>query len=156
MPDETKAPPFAHDFPFDPAYGCDRDALLRVPAPEGPPDFDAFWQSLYAAGSDVDTAPTIRPAGTLRDVEVFDVEFTSLGGLRIGGWLTRPRRGPVTRGVVVGHGYGGRDAPDAWLPMRHAAALFPCLRGQSRSRTADIPEDAAGHVLSGIESRETY
>jgi cephalosporin-C deacetylase len=35
-------------------------------------------------------------------------------------------------------------------------SIFPCARGQSRSRQPDIPELAAGHVLQGIASRETY
>src|SRR5207244_1124038 len=60
------------------------------------------------------------------------------------------------RGVVIGHGYGGRLQPDLSLPIPRAAVLFPCMRGQSRSRLPEIPELAAGHVLHGIESRETY
>jgi cephalosporin-C deacetylase len=155
MPD-APAPRFSHDFPFDPTYGCDQEALLRIGSPEGPADFDAFWRGLHATARNVAPNPTLRPAGRLRGFDVFDVTFTSLGGQRIGGWLTRPRRGSVRRGVVVGHGYGGRDAPDDWLPMPHAAALFPCLRGQSRSRTSEIPPEAFDHVLHGIESRDTY
>ena len=48
------------------------------------------------------------------------------------------------------------DAPDLNLPIPHAAALFPCLRGQSRSRLPGVPENGMEHVLYGIESRETY
>ncbi|NEE49385.1 acetylxylan esterase, partial [Streptomyces sp. SID8455] len=40
---------FAHDFPFDPAYGCTApEQLLRVPAPPAPADFEAFWRDRYA------------------------------------------------------------------------------------------------------------
>lgn len=153
---EQDRPAFAHDFPFDPAYGHTLETLLRVPAPEGPVDFDGFWRGLHTAARAVPPAPVMRPAGTLEGFDVFDVEFTSLGGVRIGGWMTRPRSGPVERGFVVGHGYGGREQPDGWLPAPRAAAIFPCLRGQSRSRQPDIPELAAGHVLHGIGSRGTY
>lgn len=149
-------PDFAHDFPFDPAYGYDLEALLQVSAPEGPADFDEFWQGMYRAARETTRNPILRPAGSVAGFDVFDVEFTSLGGMRIGGWLTRPKQGPVERGVIVGHGYGGREQPDSWLPMPRAAAIFPCARGQSRSRQPDIPEPAAGHVLHGIASRETY
>ncbi|MES2464585.1 MAG: acetylxylan esterase [Armatimonadota bacterium] len=147
---------FAHEFPFDPTYGHDLEALLRVPAPPDPPDFAAFWQGRYREARSVSPQAVLRPAGGTDTVEVFDVEFTSWGGIRIGGWLTRPRNGKVERGVVVGHGYGGRDQPDVALPIPHAAVIFPCLRGQSRSRQTGIPEDSMRHVLHGIESRETY
>lgn len=147
----------SHNFPFDPTYGYGREALLRVPpTADEPADFDAFWQGLHAATRAVPPAPEIRPAGRLGDRDVFDVAFTSAGGVRIGGWLTRPRRGPVERGLVVAHGYGGRSGPDAWLPVPKAAAIFPCARGQSRSQQPGIPEAAAGHVLHGIGSRDTY
>jgi cephalosporin-C deacetylase len=147
---------FAHDFPFDPTYGYDREALLRVPVPPEPPDFADFWQARFRAARAVAPDPILRPAGGTDTVAVFDVEFTSLDGVRIGGWLTRPRHGTVERGVVVGHGYGGREQPDLALPIANAAAIFPCLRGQSRSRLPGVPEDAMGHVLQGIASRETY
>ena len=150
--------PLPHDFPFDPAYGYDLDALLRVPAPPEPDDFADFWRGLYAAARATPPDLTLRPSGDggSDDVDVFDVEFTSLGGARIGGWLTRPRRGPVERGVVVGHGYGHREQPDLNLPIPRSAAIFPCARGFSRSRSPQFPDNAAEHVVHGIGSRETY
>jgi cephalosporin-C deacetylase len=148
--------PYSHDFPFDPTYGYDLEALLRVPAPQDPADFIPFWQQRYQEARAVSPQAAVRPAGGTDSTEVFDVEFTSLDGIRIGGWLTRPRNAPIKRGVVVGHGYGGRDQPDLALPIANAAAIFPCLRGQSRSRLPGVPEEAMGHVLHGITSRETY
>ncbi len=148
--------PFSHDYPFDPAYGYDLEALLRVPAPPEPRDFVPFWQQRYQDSRAVPPQAMMRPAGGSDSVEIFDIEFSSLGGIRIGGWMTRPRNKPVERGVVVGHGYGGREQPDLALPIENAAAIFPCLRGQSRSRHPEIPEATMGHVLHGIEFRETY
>jgi hypothetical protein len=87
---------------------------------------------------------------------MFAVTFTSLDGMRIGGWLTRPRDEPVERGVVVGHSYGGREEPDFHLPFRRAVLIFSCARGISRSACADIPSNPDDHVLHGIERRETY
>ncbi len=153
----TSAASFSHDFRFDPTYGYDLKALRAVPAPEAPNDFEEFWRRLYEEARAGPPAPTLRLAdGGTDDIEIFDVAFTALGGLRLGGWLTKPRHEPVTRGVVVGHGYGGREQPDINLPMEGAAAIFPCARGMSRSRQAGIPDHAAAHVLHGIESRETY
>ncbi len=148
---------FRHDYPFDPTHGYDLNALLAVVPPDPSADFAAFWRDLQARAQAVSVAPILRelpsPQPRLR---VFAVTFTSLDGIRIGGWLTRPRDEPVERGVVVGHGYGGREEPDFHLPFRRAALIFPCARGISRSACADISSNPNDHVLHGIERRETY
>jgi cephalosporin-C deacetylase len=148
---------FAHGFSFDPTHGCDLAALLRVgPAPE-PPGFAAFWRDTFAQAQAVPLALEITPsARALKNFDVFDVRFASFEGVRIHGWLTKPKTGPISRGFVIGHGYGGREGPDPWLPARQAAAIFPCARGLSLSRMPGVPGVAAGHVLAGIGSRETY
>ena len=67
-----------------------------------------------------------------------------------------PRQGTVRRGLVVGHGYGGRDQPDFDIPVKETAVLFPCFRGLSRSRHPAISGDPMGHVLEGIDRPESY
>ncbi len=130
---------FRHDYPFDPTYSYDLDALLTVAPPDPPADFAAFWRALRARAEAVAVEPTLRELPTPQPhTQVFEIAFTSLDGMRIGGWLTRPRDEPVERGVVVGHGYGGREGPDFHLPFRRAALIFPCARGISRSARADI------------------
>ncbi|TVR64860.1 MAG: acetylxylan esterase [Candidatus Competibacteraceae bacterium] len=148
---------FRHDYPFDPTQGHDLAALLAVAAPEEPADFASFWRGLHARSRTVAVAPALRelPSPQAR-IRVFAVEFTSLDGLRIRGWLTRPRDEPVERGAVVGHGYGGRDGPDFHLPLPRTALLFPCARGISRSAGTGIPANPDDHVLHGIQQRETY
>ena len=59
--------------------------------------------------------------------------YSSTGGFGIGGWLTRPRTGPVVRRLVVGHGYGGRDEPDFDIQVSQTAVLYLCFRWLSRS-----------------------
>ncbi|MFJ2214957.1 acetylxylan esterase [Streptomyces sp. NPDC101062] len=151
---------FEHGFPFDPAYGRTLDQLLALPAPAAPPDFDAFWQARYEAARRVATAPAVGPQEEERDgFRIFGVSFTSVGGLRLGGWLVLPADGPAEHGFVVGHGYGGRqDADDAVpLPLPRSAAILPCVRGLgARSRRPGIPGESDLHVLHGIESRHTY
>jgi cephalosporin-C deacetylase len=56
----------------------------------------------------------------------------------------------------VGHGYGGRDAPDFHLPVSEAVFLFPCFRGLSRSRRPEISDNPALHVLHDIDKPERY
>jgi cephalosporin-C deacetylase len=151
---------FPHDFPFDPSYGAGLDDLLRVPAPQGPADFDAFWRGRYARARAVDTEPRVGRLVEERDgVRIHEVSFVSVGGVRLGGWLALPADGPAERGFVIGHGYGGRDAagPDVPLPAPRSAAILPCVRGMvERGLVPGIPAESAAHVLHGIESRESY
>ncbi len=146
-----------HDFPFDPTYGYDFDALRAVGVPDEPHDFETFWSSTYEQTLAVDTEPQLRE----RDIaipgqDVFEIEFTGLDGFRVGGWLTKPRGGSATRGVIAGHGYGGRQSPELSLPGPDAIALYVCARGFDRSARKDLPSEAGEHVVHGIASRETY
>jgi cephalosporin-C deacetylase len=151
MPEEMK-----HDFPFDPRYGYTREMLLKVGAPEAPLDFAAFWQRTYAEHAAVKLNFQAKQTQESGRFQIYEVEFDSLGGFRTGGWMVIPKDGHIECGFVVSHGYGGRSAPDLSLPAEHAAAIFPCARGFNRSARADIPGIADGHVIHGVDSRETY
>lgn len=148
---------FAHSYAFDPTYGCDLPALLRVPPAPEVEDFADFWRSTAAAARLIDPAAVFAPSRhRVAGFDVFDVTYTSFDGVRIGGWVALPRGRPVTCGLVVGHGYGGREEPDT-LPLHPGAAMiFPCARGLSASRQPGIPTVSAEHVLHGIQSRDTY
>ncbi len=149
--------PTGHPYPFDPAYGYGIDALRAIEAPPAPPRFDEVWRARYLAALDVDPAPTLRESGAGHpDWRVQDITYTSTDGFRIGGWLLAPREGPVRRGLVVGHGYGGRDQPDFAIPVRETAVLFPCFRGLSRSARPPISSDPALHVLHDIDNPARY
>lgn len=138
---------------FDATHGYDLDALLAVEAPDEPAGFTEFWTALYERARAVDTAPVARPAD---GPGWHDVEFTSLDGVRLGGWLWLPPDG-VERAVVVGHGYGGRDLPDPGLALPGTAVLFAASRGlPTRGLVPGIPSVGAEHVLHGIESAATY
>lgn len=153
-------PSYAHDFPFDPAYGYTLDDLLGVPAPPAPDDFEDFWRARHAAARAVATEPELGPVEEERDgVRIHGVTYTSVGGVRLGGWLALPAEGPAGHGFVIGHGYGGRQAPgpDVPLPLPGSAAILPSVRGMGRrGLCAGIPDEAAAHVLHGIASRDTY
>ena len=151
---------FAHGYPFDPSYGRNLAELHAIEPPPEAPDFADFWRGLYAQARAVDPAPRLHEVTSPRAEtwRLFELGFTSLGARSVGGWLLLPSRGPIERGLIVGHGYGGRDAPTAEevddLPPR-CAVLLPCARGISRSACADIPSDPMRHVLHGLSSRET-
>lgn len=82
--------------------------------------------------------------------------YRSLDEFSIAGWLIYPKNGSVKRGVIVGHGYGGREGPDFHLPVADAAFLFPCFRGLSRSRAWPISDDPYYHVLHDIDKPGDY
>ena len=152
--------PLPHDLPFDPTGGYSPEALLALrPVIEEPADFADFWRSTFAealaAPLDWSVKPSAHPGNAKH--EVFDIEFAGLLGNRIGGWLTKPRNGRITRGLLIGHGYGGRDAPDFDFPVDGVATIQPVCSGlPTRSLHAGIPSQGVEHVLHGIDSRETY
>lgn len=138
----------------DPTYGYTLDTLRRVPAPEGPDDFAPFWRETHAEARAVPLRLEKRPVPSPdARFSVWEVDFDGLGGFRVGGWLAIPADGRIEKGIVEGHGYGGRGAP-ALVPR--AATLSPCARGFGRSERPDLPGEASRHVLHGIARRETY
>lgn len=157
IPQKKSAPVLEHPHAFDPTYGYDWDRLLAVPSPEGPADFAAFWRETYDESRHVPLEITRREiASPHPDFALHEIEFTSFGGVRIGGWLTVPHQMSPGGGWVVGHGYGGREAAAFDLPGPPAPAIFPCARGFHRSAHPSIPDTASRHVLHGIAARETY
>lgn len=146
-----------HDFPFDPTYGCDAAALRAIRPPAEVADFGAFWQATYAETRAVPAAVTLEAVTDTHPTHrVRGIAFTTLGGHRVGGWLLEPRTDVPARGLVIGHGYGGRSDPGTgWLPA-DAVALLPCAPGFHRSARADLPDVAHRHVIHGIAHRDTY
>ncbi len=148
--------PDSHPFSFDPTYGYSEAALLALQPPPEPPGFDAFWQARSARARAIDPRPTLAGGRVAGRWIVQDIRFATTDGITLGGWLLTPREGRLRRGLVVGHGYGGREAPDLDIPVHDTAILFPCFRGLSRSAAPPIPSEASGHVLHGIEARDRY
>jgi cephalosporin-C deacetylase len=126
-------------------------------APAAAAGFDAFWRPRYERALGVAPRPVVgEGADAHPDWVVHDIAYTSTDGFEIGGWLLVPRAGEVRRGLVVGHGYGGREGPDFDVPVTETAVLFPCFRGLSRSARAPISTDPAWHVLHDIDKPERY
>lgn len=155
------APPMHERFGFDPSHGMDLDALLAVHPPENEPfDLDTFWAGIAGESFELDPGLRVgewRALDDERGVHVADVSYRSLDGIRIGGWITKPQPA-ATRGLVVGHGYGGREAPDLADVPDDAVALFPVARGLPvRSEVDGVGgEIGVPHVLWGIRSTRGY
>jgi hypothetical protein len=129
---------FTHGYSFDPSYGHDLDTLLGVRSAAPPGDFDEFWGGLYAAARAVTVEPEVGPLEWEGEgVRTYPVSYASVGGIRLGGWLTLPSAGPVVRGLVALHGYGGRQAPELSGALAGTAAIWPCALTVPPSVTTD-------------------
>lgn len=160
-PNEKPGPSYGieHDFPFDPTYGYTKAELLAVGAPSREPErFEAFWVNLYERTLDtelkLERLPSRIKAGD--DWLVEELKFDTLDGFRVGAWLVTPKKSPIKKLIVHGHGYGGRGGPGPDF-VSEAANLYPCAPGFHLSASPDLPHnDCNRHVLHGIESRHTY
>ncbi len=142
---------------FDPSYGYSLERLLTVGAPKAPKDFLAFWQQCYQHALRVAPLPKITFISTDKSGwQVFHISYTSTDQRQIRCWLLLPKYGVVKRGFVIGHGYGGRNAPDFHLPFQDSALLFPCFRGLGLSSEPDISADPFWHVRHHIEDADRY
>lgn len=146
-----------HPYPFDPTHGYSLPMLLQVEAPVPPADYAAFWQARYQRALQVAPLPEVRDTGQEHHGwHIFDLAYTSTAQVRIGGWLLLPATGPVRRGFIISHGYGGREAPDFFWPLHEAALLFPCCRGLGRSPLPPVSTEAQWHVLHNIHDPAQY
>ncbi|MBA2481657.1 MAG: acetylxylan esterase [Planctomycetes bacterium] len=150
-------PGFAHGFDFDPACGCSEAELLAIAPPSAPPGFDAFWMDAFAIWARLEKKLTYvpLPSPSSRHALV-RVDADAWEGIRIGAWLVAPVSGKVVRGVVVGHGYGGRSGPDLREPEPGTAIIYPCAPGFDLSARVDLPSVSDQHVLHGIATRDSY
>ena len=149
--------PTVHRYDFDPTHGFGLDRLRAMRPPSAPAGFDDFWRARHRRALGVKPRPRLNESGSRHpNWRVYDLTYTSTDEFPIGGWLLLPRDGAIRRGLVVGHGYGGREGPDFDFPVTETAVLFPCFRGLSRSRRAPISSDPYQHVLTDIDNPERY
>jgi cephalosporin-C deacetylase len=146
-----------HSYDFDPTYGMDLTQLLAIEPPKPSADFAAFWERRYAAALTVKPTPHIQLSDRIqKGYIVHDLRYFSTGGVKIGGWLLTPANGKISRGLVIGHGYAGREAPDVPLSVKDTAMLFPCFRGLGCSPAVGVSQNPYYHVLHDIQDRERY
>ena len=134
-------------------------ALLtpRTP-PAEPADFDRFWESTFeefGAGAVAwDVSAEGEPTATHRVVEI---RFRSSADEQATAYVMVPHdEKAIRRGLVGGHGYGGRTAPDIDRVPADTAAIFPCAPGTHARTPSRFPADPDAHVLAGIAHRDTY
>lgn len=157
MTDVTQIP---HPHEFDPTYGYSLDDLLRVPAPETEPtDFVEFWKALFEQSQSVAINLNIEELSSpYPGYRLLKANYDVYPDYRAGAWVVIPNDTKQAKlGVVVGHGYGGREGPaeDKIAPDR--ITIFPVAPGFHISTDERLPRNDAGlHVVYGIESKDTY
>ncbi|MFV0475849.1 MAG: acetylxylan esterase [Pikeienuella sp.] len=133
------------------------EEFLKSPIDEAPLGFEDFWRGTYEEVLQIPLNLTRREIESgSKNCRVFEFESDSLGGVRIGGWIIEPADGKWERGVVMGHGYGGRETPELSTPGPPAVLIQPCMRGFHRSENSAIPNNCPEHVLFGIEDKDKY
>lgn len=134
------------------------DLLAPSPTPAEPEDFDAFWRDTFqefgtgAVGWRIERE--LDPTDAHR---VIEIRFDSSAGEQAVAFAMVPHSPEdVRRGLVVGHGYGGRTAPDLDRVPADTAAIFPCAPGTNTAVRSRFPANPDEHVLAGMEHRDTY
>ncbi|WP_223628399.1 acetylxylan esterase [Microbacterium sp. EST19A] len=134
-------------------------ALLtpRELAPE-PAGFDEFWHATF---TEFGTGPVdwrlVDDRASTASHRITEIAFDSSAGEQAVAYVMVPHvAASVRRGLVVGHGYGGRDAPDVDIVAADTAAIFPCAPGLSPGAPSRFPAAPSAHVLAGIAHRDTY
>ncbi|WP_181157552.1 acetylxylan esterase [Microbacterium sp. MYb62] len=131
--------------------------LTPLAPPDEPDDFDDFWRTTFqefgTGAVDWRLAEDLAPTDTHR---VSEIRFRSSADEPAAAYVLLPRAAATRRGLVVGHGYGGRTGPDLDRVPADTAAIFPVAPGthvDTKSRFPALPDE---HVLAGIAHRDTY
>lgn len=123
-----------------------------------PADFDAFWQKIVET---VDAIPlnasvTPDPLRSTPEVEVFEVHYDSLDGVRVAGWYCLPReRSEPLPAQVFYPGY----ISEPTLPKSHAAHGYATFGAAPRGKLRSNGQYNPGYpnlLTHNIVDRHTY
>ncbi|MGN6561412.1 MAG: acetylxylan esterase [Thermomicrobiales bacterium] len=125
-----------------------------------PPDFDDFWQALLAEAATIPLNPSVEhiPMRSTAEVDVYEIGYDSLGGVRIAGWYCVPKAAyvpPPYPGLLIVPGYISEPTlPKAWAKLGYAA-VGVAPRGKLRSNRQYNP-GYPGLLVDNITDRNTY
>lgn len=123
-----------------------------------PPDFDAFWQAVEARAARIplNAELVLNPLRSTPKVEVFEVYYDSLDGLRIFGWYCLPRERPTRLPAIIFYpGYISEPTlPKDWA-ARGYATFGAAPRGKLKSNSHFNP-GYPGLLTHNIVDPHTY
>lgn len=123
-----------------------------------PSDFDQFWADIEAQANAIPLNATVTPVPmrSTNEVEVFEVHYDSIDGVRIAGWYCLPRqRTEPLPAIVFYPGY----ISEPTFPKGHAAKGYATFgaapRGKLRSNSQVNP-GYPGLLTHNIIDRNSY
>ena len=123
-----------------------------------PEDFGSFWEGVLSGLRTVPLEPetTPSPLRSTPEVEVYEVHYLSIGGVRIAGWYCVPAQGSGPFPALIRFpGYKGEPVlPRNWAE-RGVACLSVAIRGKLGSHEQFNP-GYPGVLINGIENPSTY
>jgi cephalosporin-C deacetylase len=125
-----------------------------------PADFDAFWAEIMAAADRIPLNPGILPltGRSTPSVDVFEIGYDSLDGVRIAGWYCTPKAAyipPPYPGLLIVPGYISEPTlPKSWAQLGYAS-VGVAPRGKLRSNHQYNP-GYPGLLVDNIIDRNTY
>ncbi len=125
-----------------------------APLSAPPEEFDRFWEATLGALDETAPGPVLaRESSPAEGLTLDRIQFTSLGGARIAGYLLA-HDGPAPKPLVV-HSHGYNSQYDVMLHWAQAGChvLGIDFRGFGRSPGQSLAP--GGYVLTGIESPQT-
>lgn len=135
-------------------------AVEHTTSVDRPPDFDAFWDEAMAAAAQVPLKPSLERVGmrSTPEVDLFEIGYDSLDGVRIGGWYCTPTAAylpPPYPGLLIVPGYISEPTlPKSWAKMGYAV-VGVAPRGKLRSHHSFNP-GYPGLLVRDIIDRFTY
>lgn len=122
-----------------------------------PDDFNRFWDDVDASLARTPAATTVyRDVRPTRDgIRVHRLEFASLDGVRVGGWLTVPDRDGPHPTVTIFPGYKSDPMPAIGWARRGYQVFSLAHRGKLGS-TATFNPGYPGMLTHGITDKHTY
>lgn len=125
-----------------------------------PDDFDEFWTAIMDQARDIPLRPTMAhvPLRSTPEVNVYEIHYDSLDGLRIAGWYCVPTESflpPPYPALLIVPGYISEPTlPKSWAKMGYAA-VGVAPRGKLRSNSRYNP-GYPGLLTNNIVDRNTY
>lgn len=125
-----------------------------------PDDFDDFWAALMDEAREIPLRPTMThvPLRSTPEVDVYEIHYDSLDGLRIAGWYCVPTESflpPPYPALLIVPGYISEPTlPKSWAKMGYAA-VGVAPRGKLRSNSRYNP-GYPGLLTNNIVDQNTY
>jgi cephalosporin-C deacetylase len=125
-----------------------------------PADFDAFWTAITAEADAIPLNASLErvPLRSTPEVDVFEIGYDSLDGVRVAGWYCVPTAAhlpPPYPGLLIVPGYVAEPTlPKSWARLGYAA-VGVAPRGKLRSNRQFNP-GYPGLLVHNVVDRHTY